>query len=221
MTASAPQTRLGRLAQRSSARAEAVAERCELCNAPIGPEHRHLLRLPAREVLCACRACSTLFDRDAAGGDQFRLIPDRRLAVRDFELADQAWEELRLPVDIAFFFRDSVAGRVVALYPGPMGVTESLLRLEAWEEIEAANPVLGALRDDVEALLVDRALGARRHWIVPIDECYRLAGLIRLRWRGLTGGKDVWQAINGFFDELDRRSKPVGRHDDKEQPWPE
>jgi Family of unknown function (DUF5947) len=213
MTSSIPQTRLGRLAQRSTERAEAVAERCELCSAPIAPEHRHVLKLPDREILCACRACATLFDRDAAGGDHFRLIPDRRLAVRDFELSDLAWEELRLPVDIAFFFRDSAVGRVVALYPGPMGVTESLLRLEAWAEIERANPVLESLRPDVEALLVDRALGARRHWIVPIDECYRLAGLIRMRWRGLTGGKEVWQAINEFFDELDRRAKPVGRDD--------
>jgi hypothetical protein len=154
-----------------------------------------------------------LFDR----GGRFKVVPTRRERLGDLELD---WEALRLPVDIAFFFRDSAAGRVVALYPGPMGVTESLLRLEAWEEIEAANPVLAALCPDVEALLVDRALGARRHWIVPIDECYRLAGLIRMRWRGLTGGKDVWQAINGFFDELDRRSKPVGRHDHKEQPWP-
>jgi hypothetical protein len=64
---------------------------------------------------------------------------------------------------------------------------------------------------DVEALLVDRARGARRHWLVPIDECYALVGLIRTRWRGLTGGTEVWQEIARFFDALDRRARPVGR----------
>jgi hypothetical protein len=91
-----------------------------------------------------------------------------------------------------------------------MGATESLLALEAWRELERANPVLASLQPDVEALLVDRALGARRQWIVPIDECFRLVGVIRTHWTGLTGGRDVWQEIGRFFDELDRRSRPVG-----------
>jgi hypothetical protein len=99
----------------------------------------------------------------------------------------------------------------MAFYPSPMGPTESLLGLGAWAELEAANPVLGTMEDDVEALLVDRARGARRHWLVPIDECYGLVGLIRTRWRGLTGGKEVWQEIARFFDDLDRRAQPVGR----------
>ncbi len=46
-----------------------------------------------------------------------------------------------------------------AYYPSPMGATESLLRLEAWKELEAANPVLATLEPDVEALLVDRRSG--------------------------------------------------------------
>ena len=39
--------------------------------------------------------------------------------------------------------------------------------------------MLATLEPDIEALLVNRARGARRHWIVPIDECYALVGLIR------------------------------------------
>ena len=71
-----------------------------------------------------------LFDRRAAGGGHYRLIPERRLRLTGFELADAAWEELRIPVDMAFFFHSSAAERVVAFYPGPMGATESLLELE-------------------------------------------------------------------------------------------
>ena len=194
------------LALRSTAEREAELERCELCGAPIEPQHRHLLEVGTRELLCTCRPCSILFDRRAASEGRYRLVGDRRLAVHDLALDDAMWEELRLPVDIAFFFRDSLAGRVMAFYPSPLGPTESLLPLEAWEALEAANPVLREMEPDVEALLVDRARGARRHWIVPIDECYALVGLIRTRWRGLTGGADVWRELGGFFDALDERS---------------
>lgn len=201
-------SRLARLAQR--ARTERVAEepeRCELCGAAIPPDHRHLLDLETRELMCACTACRILFDRSAAGGGHYRLVPERRLRLESFELADATWEELRVPVEMAFFFHSSAADRVVAFYPGPMGATESLLGLEAWQALEAANPVLAQMEPDTEALLVNRARGARDHWLVPIDDCYALVGLIRTRWRGLTGGKDVWEEIGRFFEALDARSR--------------
>jgi hypothetical protein len=83
-----------------------------------------------------------------------------------------------------------------------MGATESALELEAWEELVAANPVLASLEADVEALLVNRARGAREHYVVPVDDCYRLAGLIRMHWKGLSGGKEVWERIEAFFEQL-------------------
>jgi hypothetical protein len=211
-TTDATPSRLHALARRAAAARETAQERCETCGAPIAADHRHLLDLASRELLCACRACAILFDRDGSGGGHFRLIADRRLSVTDFALDEVSWAELRLPVDIAFFFRHSGAGRVVAFYPSPMGATESLLSLEAWTALEAANPVLRTLQPDVEALLVDRARHGRPgfgHWIVPVDECYRLVGLIRTTWKGLTGGKAVWQDLARFFDDLDRRSHAV------------
>jgi hypothetical protein len=209
-------SRLRRLAQRPRGTAEEAAseaaEHCELCSEPIPAEHRHLVNLESGELLCACRPCTVLFDRNEAGGNHYRLVPDRRSRVVDFELDDLAWEELRIPVDMAFFFWSTRADRVVALYPGPMGATESLLELPAWQAIEAANPLLADLEPDVQALLVNRAKGAREYWVVPIDECYALVGLIRTRWRGLTGGREVWDEIGGFFEALGRRSRDVGRH---------
>jgi hypothetical protein len=200
---------LATLARQAATDREAALERCELCGAPIEPEHRHLLDLRDRELLCSCRACSLLFDRKAAGGVHYRLVGDRRLRLDDLELDDALWEELRLPVDMAFFFRHSGEGRVVAYYPSPMGPTESQLELDAWTALQAANPLLATLEPDVEALLVNRSLGARRHWIVPIDECYGLVGLIRTSWRGFTGGSEVWQGIQERFEALDRRSRPA------------
>jgi hypothetical protein len=216
-------TRLGQLARRSAVEREEGLERCELCSAPIEPEHRHLLDLRSRELMCACRACSILFDRREAGEGHYRLVGERRLKIVDFELSDLMWEELRLPVDMAFFFRSSTDERVMAFYPSPMGPTESLLALEAWDALEAANPVLRTMEDDVEALLVNRvpsAGAARGHWLVPIDECYALVGVIRTHWRGLTGGREVWQEIARFWEALDRRSTAARRDDRREPTWP-
>jgi hypothetical protein len=208
------------IARRSAGEREAALEHCELCGAPIPAEHRHLLNVATRDLVCACRPCSILFDRKAASEGRYRLVGDRRLALDGFALDDAMWAELRLPVDMAFFFHSSTAGRVMAYYPSPMGPTESLLGLDAWASLEAANPVLRTLEPDVEALLVDRARGARRQWIVPIDECYALVGLIRTRWRGLTGGTEVWKELGGFFEQLDRRSRPASHdHERETTPW--
>jgi hypothetical protein len=212
-------SRLRRLASRSR-EALAPEERCELCGEPIEARHRHLLDLSNRELMCACRACSMLFDREAAGGGHFRLVPDRRTRIADFTLTDADWAELRIPVDMAFFFHSSNEGRVMAFYPGPMGATESSLQLAAWEGIESANPILREMRPDVEALLVNRARGAREHWLVSIEECYRLVGLIRMHWKGLTGGQEVWHRIAEFFEDLGGNSRTVSRGGATNQPTP-
>lgn len=182
-------------------------EQCELCSEPIPAQHRHMLDLESRELMCACRACSLLFDGAAAGGGHFKLVPDRRLRLVDFELDDRRWAELRIPVEMAFFFRSGKEGRVVAYYPSPAGPTESLLELGAWDEIERANPVLRTLVPDVEALLVNRVRGARQHFLVPIEDPYRLVAVIRTRWRGFTGGGEVWEEIDDFFAGLSGRAR--------------
>jgi hypothetical protein len=207
-------TRLSRLARRSSEQAAAGAqgdglERCELCHELIAPEHRHLVAVDSRELLCACRACTILFDNPAASAGRYKLIPERRLRLEAFQLDDAQWEELRIPVEMAFFFHSSPAGRVVAFYPSPAGATESALELEAWRGLAATNAVLDELEPDVEALLVNRAAGPRGHWIVPIDVCYALVGLIRGGWQGLSGGAQVWEDLERFFADLERRARTV------------
>jgi hypothetical protein len=203
-------SRLRRLVRERPPAAEQPAGRaapCDLCGGPLEAEHRHVLDLDSRELRCACRPCALLFDHRAAGGGHFKLVPERVLLLEGFALDDATWDELRIPVDMAFFFRDSRAGRVQAFYPGPMGATESLLGLEAWEALERANPVLAGLEPDVEALLVDRARGRRRHFLVGVDECYRLVAVIRTRWRGFSGGKEVWEELERFFEGLRRRAQ--------------
>jgi hypothetical protein len=192
--------RLAQLAQREVP----PDERCDVCGQPLPPRHRHIADLEQRRLMCACDACRILFDRTAAGGGHFRLVPQRVRALPGFVLDDAMWAALRIPVDMAFFFASTPAGRVVALYPGPLGATESQLELGAWDDVVAANPVLAEMEPDVEALLVHRA--GHDCFIVPIDRAYRLVGEIRRSWKGLGGGNEVWREIARFFDELSREA---------------
>ncbi|HEX5435750.1 MAG TPA: DUF5947 family protein [Gemmatimonadaceae bacterium] len=203
--------RLRKLVAASASARAASSPQCELCSEPIAREHRHLLNVPAHELLCVCRACAILFDRREAGGAHYRLVPDGCRYVDDLQLDDALWERLRIPVGMAFCFYSSLAERTVALYPGPMGAAESLLEPSTWDAVLAANPVLRSMEPDVEALLVNRARGARDHWIAPIDVCYRLVGLIRSTWKGLAGGQEVWSELERFFDDLTQCSVRIRR----------
>lgn len=211
-------SRLRKLARQGVEKQEAELEHCELCGAPVEADHWHLLDLQKGELMCSCQACKILFDRSAASDGHYRLVPDRRLRLDGFALDDARWDALRIPVDMAFFFRSTQHERVVALYPSPAGPTESLLELEAWEAIERDNPILESLEPDVEALLVNRARGAHEHFLVPIEDPYRLVALIRTHWRGLSGGKEVWEEIEHFFEVLTEKAKTVGG-DREEAAW--
>ncbi len=188
-------------------------ERCELCNAPIppDPDHRHLLDTANRQVVCVCAACAVSMGGGQDSARRFRLIPQRVDALADFQMTDALWDGVLIPVGMAFFFFSSSAGKIVAYYPSPAGPTESLLSPDSWEAIVHANPAIQAMEPDVEALLVNRVRGAREYYRVPIDECYRLVGLVRLHWHGLSGGTEVWDEIGKFFADLTRRSQPIER----------
>ncbi len=186
-----------------------AGERCELCAEPIPDEHGHLVDLQARSLLCACRGCYLLFTSEGAGGGHYRSVPDRYLTFPDFGLSPGQWESLQIPVSVAFFFLNSSLGRVAAFYPGPAGATESLLPLETWSEIVAANPALDTLEPDVEAFLVRSARdrGDAECFLVPIDACYELVGQLRRLWRGFDGGREAHEALDGFFDRVRARAR--------------
>ena len=111
-----------------------------------------------------------------------------------------------IPVNMVYMFYNSVAKRVMAFYPSPAGATESLLSLENWAMLVNSNPVLHEMEPDVEALLINRVRDASDYYIVPIDACYRLVGLIRISWRGLSGGEEAWKAIADFFTDVQMRA---------------
>lgn len=187
-------------------------EHCELCSVAVITDHPHLIELTHRRIVCACDACAMLFSGHP--GSKYRRIPRRVRLLANFEMSDAEWDSLLIPINLAFFFQSSLDNRVSAMYPSPAGATESLLPLEAWTSIVETNPVLRDLESDVEALLINRVGHARGaapadYYVVPIDACYRLVGLIRLHWKGLSGGAEVWQEIGGFFSGLRSQAEIV------------
>jgi hypothetical protein len=203
---------LASLRRITSTRPEPVAgERCEMCAVDIAEDHQHVVNLDSRLLMCTCRGCYLLFTAQEASL-RYRAVPDRYLSFPRPSFGAAEWEELQIPVGLAFLFRNSVQKRTVAFYPGPAGATESELPLEAWRRIEEADPRLAVLRPDVEALLLRApahgSTGFSCH-LVPIDACYELVGRLRTLWRGFDGGREADAAIEDFFATVERRSRPA------------
>jgi len=184
-----------------------VREYCELCRAPLAPEHRHLLEMATHKITCACDPCALRFELVLDG--RFKLIPRDVRALPGFQIDDPQWDDLALPIDLAFILHNTPAKRTMALYPSPAGATESLLPLAAWDALVAENPVLAQMQPDVEALLVNRVGDRRLYYLAPIDVCFELVGLMRIHWRGLSGGEEVWREIDAFFDRIAARARPL------------
>ncbi|MFD0900281.1 DUF5947 family protein [Actinomadura sediminis] len=206
-------TALERLVARAAARRDA-AERCDLCAEPIpddhGGGHAHVLDERGDGLLCACRACALLFERDAAGRDaegrgHFRLVPGRRIRLPGVPV-----DGLGVPVGLAFFVRHGDGpdeGRVTAHYPSPAGATRCDVDPAAWAAAAERCEPLRSMAPGVEALLVHTGATGRdgladERWLVPIDDCYRLVAAVRLSWKGLSGGRDVRPQIARFFADL-------------------
>ena len=189
----------------------ATGERCDMCAEVITDAHQHVVNTESRSLMCTCRGCYLLFTSEQAEM-RYRAVPDRYLAFPDFVFGASEWDDLQIPVGLAFLFHNSVQDRVVAFYPGPAGATESELPLDAWERILAGNPALRTVRPDVEALLLrsgERDAPEFSAHLVPIDACYELVGRLRSLWRGFDGGQQAREAIVEFFDGVEARSRPA------------
>ena len=177
-------------------------ERCDICQAPVPDDHRHLLHLQERRIVCSCEACWALHSGDA----EYRPAGMRALWLAEFDCDDELWGSFAIPIALAFFMRSTVSEGVVAFYPSPAGATESELSLQAWDALVARNPVLEDLDPDAEALVVNRLADPAQYAIAPIDECYRLVGLIKARWEGISGGAALELAVPEFFAALQVRA---------------
>lgn len=187
------------------ARDREFSEACDFCSAGIASTHRHLIETGRRQLVCVCEACSVLFGNQG----KYRRVPRRTYYLRDFRMTEAQWQSLLIPIQLAFIFYDTAAKRAVALYPSPAGPAESWLEGASWAEIMGLDPSLQKMEPDVESLLINRirrANDVEEYYIAPIDECFRLSGLLRAHWRGLSGGARVWEEVARFFQELKTRA---------------
>jgi len=196
----------GLTALRRFAAAKKYVSRCALCAGVLDAEHDHVVERGGARPTCCCRACGLLFSEEGDG--RYRRVPRDARRLATLAVPDGLWDRLEIPVDLVFFQKPET-GPVRAFYPSPAGVLESLLPLPAWRELEALHPAVAGLRPDVEALLVDRAMGRREYYVAPIDRCYELIGLIRTHWLGMTGGDEVRERTAAFFGRLRERAHAV------------
>jgi hypothetical protein len=181
---------------------EADTERCDLCGITIPDDHRHLLALVERRIVCSCEACWAM----RAGEGDYRPTGNRTLWLPDLDVPDDLWASFQIPIGLAFFMHSTVTSCVVAMYPSPAGATESELHFETWRRMVGLNPVLEQLEPDIEGLIVNRLTDPPVYAIAPIDRCYALTGAIKLTWEGISGGTGVGEAVSRFFDDLRREA---------------
>ena len=178
--------------------ATAPAERCELCRTPIPDQHRHLLHLVDRRIVCVCPTCWSL----RSGDPEFRPTGARTLFLEELQMPEDLWARFAIPIGLAFFMRSSSVGRVVAMYPSPAGPTECELPLDAWDDLVALNPVLDGLETDAEGLIVNRLADPPQHVLAPIDACYGLVGVVKASWEGISGGAGLSGAVAAYIEAL-------------------
>lgn len=198
-------------------------ERCELCGVELTGPHRHLVDTGNRALACACVPCALLFERPGASGGRFASVPDRVLSDPGSVPDAASWQRLRIPVSVAFFFHNSALDRPVVLYPSPAGATESEVDPDTWRAVFGGSPLAGALRPDVEALLVRRdrdgsgeddgggAGGSGECFLLPVDRAYELVGRLRLNWQGFDGGSGARAELAAFFDDVRQRAASAPR----------
>ena len=182
--------------------ADQASERCDLCGLSIPDDHRHLLALVERRIVCSCEACWAM----RAGEGDYRPTGNRTVWLPDLDVPDDLWASFQIPIGLAFFMHSTVTSCVVAMYPSPAGATESELHFETWRRMVELNPVLDDLESDIEGLIVNRLTEPPVYAIAPIDRCYALTGAIKLTWEGISGGSGVGEAVSQFFEELRREA---------------
>jgi len=184
-----------------------------MCAAEVPAEHGHVADLDGASLLCACRACYLLFTRP--GGGRYHSIPDRYLSDPARPMSPAEWDELQIPVGLAFFLRSSRAGgELTGFYPSPAGATECQLDLQRWQELVRRYPLLGAAEPDVEAALISRSAAGAEYFLVPVDACYELAGRMRLLWRGFDGGAEARQSVEDFLAMVRSRARQYSPRED-------
>jgi len=177
-------------------------EYCDLCTTTIPVDHRHMLNIEERRIVCTCESCWALRSGDA----EFRPVGSRTVWLPDLNMPDDVWAGFQIPIGLAFFMYSTTSECVVAMYPSPAGATESELHFDTWNRLVELNPGF-KIDADIEGLIANRMADPPLYAIAPIDRCYELTGAIKANWSGISGGTGVDEAVATFFADLHTRSQ--------------
>ena len=78
-----------------------------MCAEPIGDEHSHVANIGDRRLMCTCRGCYLLFTSRARAGCGCAPSRPSTAVVDDFAFTQEQWDDLAIPVDLVFLFRQS------------------------------------------------------------------------------------------------------------------
>ncbi len=183
---------------------------CDICRSELIDTHRHVVEVKTRRILCACDLCSSSFSVQSNG--RFRLIPQYVTRVA-LSFSDSQWARLGIPIGLAFFTveKPSQGDAVIvrAVYPSPAGAVASSVDSDLWQSLIESRAGSLRLLPDVESLLVRRTEGKHECFIVPVDRCFELIGIVRRNWQGMSGGVDVHHAIDQFFHQIDESASRI------------
>ena len=174
----------------------------------LGAEHDHLIEPAERRLACACGACAVLFSAQA--GTKYKRVPRDVRALDELTISDAQWEALRLPDRSGVLLPQHAAGPGRGLLPEPGRAPPSRCwssrpgRRSGREHPVLARPAARRPGAAGESGAPGRGAGAVC-FLVPIDQCFRLVGIIRMHWKGFTGGT---RRVGGDRPVL-RRSRPA------------
>ena len=170
---------------------------CELCPIGIGEDHRHLLHLVERRIVCVCETCWST----RSGDPEFRPPGSRTLVLDDFDMTDEVWQSFGIPIGLTFLCaRVSAAGsspstRARRVRPSPSSTSAPGTR--------CARPTRSSTASSPTPRPSWSTARARRVYaIVPVDQAYKLVGLVKERWEGISGGRGVQEAVAEYFEAL-------------------
>jgi uncharacterized protein DUF5947 len=162
-----------------------------------------------RKLECVCAACAAA----EVAGAPWKRVPKRCVRALGLDAADVEWDALGVPIRLAFFVVTEGAAQPLAFFPSPGGPIELQPDLATWNRMRAKSAAVQRMRADVEALLVHHARpvddggpAPSDRYVVSVDVCYRLVGIVRAHWRGFQGGAEAWLRIEALFGELRREA---------------
>lgn len=190
---------------RKTIQTNADAKLCELCATEIPKEHHdHLIEPASGQLKCSCHPCALLFS--TGHKTKFKRVPQQATRLDAMSLTQLQWQSLQVPINLLFLTTKSQPAQKQAFYPSAAGAVECTFAEDLWSELRQWVPVIDELTPDIEALLIYEKEDSIILYRLSIDLCFQLIGLIRMHWRGFSGGADVYREISQFFENLDSRT---------------